>query len=278
MILKRYWFFIFTLCQASSIYAGSMITESEGEACTSADQSKQQVEDLAIIMARRKAAEQIQTFVQSSSAVENFAVLSDVVKSYSNAQVRTLETLEKRWNKQCVSLRIRAEVLPVDLGQTQQDSMLNNPVAPLTVKLWTNQESFKPNDNMLFYVKANKPFFGRLVYTNVDGEILQILPNPIRLNDFFQGGVVYQIPNGKDQFELTVTPPLGTEKATLYASTAPLGKLEVEDVGSVYSVANTGDEVAQRTRGLRLTMRTAGSQTKKVTGNKKRSVAEFDEY
>ena len=66
-------------------------------------------------------------------------------------------------------------------------------------------------------MKGNKPFYVRVVYEDADGSILQLLPNPYRQDNYFNGGVVYEIPSGNDRFELEVSPPFGEENIVVYA-------------------------------------------------------------
>ena len=54
--------------------------------------------------------------------------------------------------------------------------------------------------------------------------MVQILPNPYRNENYFQGGAVYEIPSGNDRFDLEISPPFGKENITVYASTSPLGQ------------------------------------------------------
>jgi len=81
---------------------------------------------------------------------------------------------------------------------------------------------------------------------------VQILPNPYRKDNYFQGGVIYEIPSGPDRFELEVTPPFGEESFIVYASTGELGSLELEQAGGVYKVRTTLDDAGEKTRGIRI--------------------------
>jgi len=91
-----------------------------------------------------------------------------------------------------------------------------------------------------------------VLYRQADGSLVQILPNPYRRDNYFQGGVVYEIPSGPDRFELEVTPPFGEESFIIYAGTGELGSLELEEVGSVYKVKTSPDSVGEKTRGIKI--------------------------
>ncbi len=101
-------------------------------------------------------------------------------------------------------------------------------------------------------MKGNKPFYARLLYRQTDGSLVQILPNPYRKENYFQGGVVYEVPSGPDNFELKVTPPFGEEHIILYASTQDLGDIELEVSGGVYTVKTLSKGLGDRIRGIKI--------------------------
>ena len=58
-------------------------------------------------------------------------------------------------------------------------------------------------------MRGNKPFYAKVIYKETTGNLIQILPNPYRKDNYFNGGVIYEIPSGNDKFELEVNPPFG---------------------------------------------------------------------
>jgi len=157
---------------------------------------------------------------------------------------------------------------------------LDDPTAPLAVKIWTSQPTYSAGESMKIYIKGNKPFYGRLIYTDAQNNPLQLLPNPYRTDNYFQGGVIYEVPTGTDKFDLTVQPPYGSETLTLYGSTNPLGAIETADAGSVYQVKEKGTEIAAKTRGIAINVGNtpvSGSTPGTTPPPRKNQVAEFDE-
>ncbi len=150
--------------------------------------------------------------------------------------------------------------------------MLDDPTAPLTVKVWTSQEVYSDGDTMKIYVRANKPFFGRLVYADAGGTNYQILPNPYRSTNYFNGGVIYEYPTGEDNFQLNVQGPFGKEKIHLFASTSELGSVESDNLGPVLEIKEKPAEIAKKTRGISISKK---SEAK--ADNSKSSLAEFAE-
>ncbi len=231
----------------------SSIVEARGESCDDSLSSAQN-RQLALTDARRNAAEAAQTSVKSFSKVDNYLLVEDLIESYSEANVETLTILSEQSNGSCIAISIRAEVTPQkNLDQKFiTEELLADPTIPLTVKLWSGKPTYGISESMAIYIKSNKPFYGRLLYTMNDGTTLQLLPNPYRSDNYFLGQVLYTVPSGEDVFRLTVTPPVGTEKLTLYASTAPLGDIDKTATSGLYLVNNEPKVLSNKTRGLKI--------------------------
>jgi hypothetical protein len=262
---------------AVEAYSGqSTIIEAQGYACMGMDKSRQQTEQAATAEAKRNAASLAVTYVKSETRVKDFQVEEDMLNAYSRAAVTVLETLENKWVKdelagECFRARIKAEVIPDEKAMKDaagSKSLSEDPGLPLQVSLSLGKNEYRSGEKMKVYLKGNKPFYARVLYRNAKGEFLQLLPNPYREDNYFHGGVVYEIPAGGDRYELEVTPPFGEEGIVLYASTSPLGGIRLEKEGAVYQVKTEPDEIGIRTRGVKIT----GS-----TGEKKQAASEFYE-
>ncbi|TET95441.1 MAG: DUF4384 domain-containing protein [Desulfobacteraceae bacterium] len=90
----------------------------------------------------------------------------------------------------------------------KEKALLDEPNAPLTVNLWTDKERYQIGEKIKIYLKGNKPFYARIVYHDAVDRLIQLMPNPYRSENYFNGGVIYEIPSGRDKFELEVSPPL----------------------------------------------------------------------
>lgn len=254
LLCAIYTYFIFI----SPLYAfQSSITESEGYACMGEDRTKRQTEETALQDAKKKAIEQVSTYIQSETQVKDFELQKDIVNAYANATVKIL-SLTGRWDSEppkvgdCYRINIKAEVIPDELAirKISETKDLDDPSLPLKAKIWTEKKEFKKGEKIKIYFKGNKPFYARIIYKQADGNLIQILPNPYREDNYFQGGVVYEIPSGPDRFELEVTPPFGEEDIILYASTASLGSIDLEKAESVYLVKSK--DLSEKTRGIKI--------------------------
>jgi hypothetical protein len=96
----------------------------------------------------------------------------------------------------------------------------------------------------------------------VNGELLQLLPNPYRKDHYFNGGVIYEIPSGPDRFEMEVTPPFGPENIIVYASTSPLGEINTAPAGGVYKIKTESEKVGERSRAVSLVQKNPEQKTK----------------
>ncbi|MEN6360036.1 MAG: DUF4384 domain-containing protein, partial [Smithella sp.] len=112
---------------------------------------------------------------------------------------------------------------------------------------------YHAGEKIKIYLKGNKPFFARVIYRDAAKNSLQLLPNPYRQDNYFQGGVIYEIPSGNDKFELEVNPPFGEENIMVYASVSELGDLNLKEEGSVYTVKTKSKDIGIKTRGVKIT-------------------------
>ena len=239
--------------------AQSTITEAEGQACMGEDKSRKQTESEAYANTKRKAAENASTYIRSETKVKNMELENDLIDAYANATIKVIQVLEKGWFKdpasgECYRLKIKAEVIPDDKALTKlfKEENSEDPSAPLKVRLWTDKKEYGQSEKIKIFIKGNKPFYARILYRDSRGKILQLLPNPYRSDNYFQGAVIYEIPSGSDRFELEVSPPFGEENIIVYASSSPLGDLGLKDEGPVYKVTTRATDIGQKTRGIKI--------------------------
>jgi len=253
------------LVYSTNLYAiQSTITETGGYSCAGEDKSRKQTEQDALTEAKRLAVENALAYIKSETKVKNYQVENDVVQAYSNATVKVIEIKERKWYKDersgdCYKVKFKAEIIPDEKAineLAQKKEFADDPTLPLTVKMWTEKNEYKGKEKIKIFLKGNKPFFARVLYTNVQGESLQILPNRYRQDNYFNGGVIYEIPSGNDPFDLEVTPPFGDEKIIIYASSTELGKINVKPAGVFYKIKTKADDVGVSTRGLQLKEKT----------------------
>jgi hypothetical protein len=255
----------------------SMIVESEGYACMGEDKSRKQTELASLQDAKRNASESAETHIRSETSLKDAMLEKDLVSAYASAQVRVLQELFKEWYQDaklgdCYRVRLRAEVVPDGLAlaalASKGESLEDNPTAPLRVRVWTDSPGYAAGESVRLYLKGNKPFYARVVYRQADGALVQLLPNPYRRSNHFEGGTVYELPSGEDRYAMEIGAPFGREQVTVYASTAPGGDPELEAAGKVYLVKTKAADLPAVTRGIRLTQ---------MQGAKKASAAEFAE-
>lgn len=250
---------------SNNLYAAqSAITEAEGYSCAGDDKSRKQTEQESLVDAKRNAVENAVAYVKSETKVKDFQIEKDVVDAYSNATVKVIEIKERKWYKDersgdCYKIKIKAEVIPDEKAMSSlaaNTETADDPSLPLNVKIWTDKKQYKNKEQIKILLKGNRPFYARVLYVNVKGESLQLLPNPSRSDNYFNGGIVYEIPSGNDRFELEVNPPFGEEKILVYASSTELGKINLQSAGSVYEVKTKAKDVGMQTRGIQLKEKT----------------------
>jgi hypothetical protein len=269
--MKKIFLALLLLISVSSpLCAGqSTIVDVEGNACMGDDRSRRQTEQAAMADAKRNAAERAMTYLKSETQVKDLAVEKDLIHAYAQATVKVIQELEKSWIKDpnsgdCYRIRIKAEIVPDEKAMekaSRTKELADDPAAPLKVKIWTDRQAYRQGEKVKIYLMGNKPFYSRVLYRDVRGETVQLLPNPYRSNAYFNGGTIYEIPSGDDRFDLEVSPPFGEENIIVYGSTTELGTIETKAEGSVYRVMTRSQEMGEKVRGVTIT----GKQDKAAT-------------
>lgn len=253
--------------------AQSTITESEGYACMGEDKSRKQAEQTAMTDAKRKAVENVMSYIKSETKVKDFQLEKDVIEAYANASVKIIQEIEKGWYKDatmgdCFKIKIKAEIVPDEKAMEKvSKGAADDPSAPLSVNIWTGKKEYKNSEKIKVYIKGNKPFYARVVYKDAGGQLVQLLPNPYRSNNYFNGGVIYEIPSGEDRFELEVSPPFGSEGIIVYASSSQVGEIDLKASGGVYEIKTKAKDIGDKTRGVVITEK----------GGEKKEPSEFSE-
>lgn len=239
----------------------SIILDTDGYACMGDDKSRKQTETTAFTDAKRKASESAITYIQAETHLKDALLEKDLLSAYTNSQVKVIQEFLKEWYQEgslgdCYRVKLKVEVVPDEqsmkkAAKKKTDELLDDPAAPLSVKVWSDKAKYGQGEKIRIFVKGNRPFYGRVVYQDASGALIQILPNPFRQNSYFNGGTVYEIPSGEDRFDLEVAPPFGVERITLYASTSPMGDVNLSAAGGVYTVKAKADELASGTRGVK---------------------------
>ena len=260
----------FGVFAGSALYAGqSTITVADGSSCMGDDKSIKQTENDALTNAKRRAAEFASTYLKSETRVKDFQVEKDLASAYANANIRIVEEIEKNWYTdpglgRCFKIKIKAEVVPDDKAMAQlakgDGGVLDDPSAPLNVQAWTDKKAYKQAERIKVYIKGNKPFYARVLYQDAKGNLLQILPNPYRKDNYFNGGIVYEIPSGNDNFNLDVGAPFGDENIIIYSSSSPLGDIGLQSAGAVYEVKTAREDVGIKTRGIKILEKNEGGR------------------
>lgn len=238
--------------------AQSTITDAEGYACMGEDKSRKQTEQAALADAKRNAAEYALTYLKSETLVKDYELQKDLIRAYANASIKMIQEIEKKWYKdeslgECFKTRIKAEVIPDEKAMdrvSKSKGVADDPSAPLAINLWTDKKEYKTGEKIKVYVKGNKPFYARVVYKDAGGKMVQLLPNPFRSSNYFNGGVIYEIPSGEDRFELEVSPPFGNENIVVYASSSQVGDIDVKATGGVYEIKTKAEDIGEKTRGV----------------------------
>ncbi|MBN1603319.1 MAG: DUF4384 domain-containing protein [Chitinispirillaceae bacterium] len=258
-------FMIIVVFMTRSIFAqaeevgdrNSTIVEADGYAFLSGDKTINELREEALQNAKRSALEMGETHVRSYTKVENFQLEYDIVVSEAEGKVQILEqkdhgvTADQRYH-----VWIKAEVTFILRSASDRDksNIINHSYLPLHVILKTDKKEYCDRDQIQISIVGNKDFYARIVYETAVGELLQLFPNQHRQDALIKGGQKVNIPDDTDTFVLeAIGPPYGKEKIILYASTADLGDVDLDEYGSdFFKIKEDVTTVSKLTRGIKI--------------------------
>jgi len=257
--------------------AQSAIVVAEGYSCLGVDKSRRDTEKEARTEARRNAVEQAKTLIKSQTKMKDFQLEQDLVEAYAQAKVTVVEELKEGagWYREaaagdCYRYRIKAEVAPDSKALEQlakKAELTDDPAAPLNVRIWTDRKEYRQGQHVRIFLQGNRPFYARILYRDAAGRTIQLLPNPYRRDNYFHGGVTYELPEGdKDRYHLEVSPPFGGEELILHAGAVQLGDLDLVAAGDVYGVKTRSADIGIKSRGVKIVGGPAGDKAGATTG------------
>lgn len=102
------------------------------------------------------------------------------------------------------------------------------------------------------FLKANRDCYVRVVYQQVDGTRVQILPNQFQRTGRLDAGVATRIPGEGSGFELRVSEPFGSEIVQVFASTEPFDLGEAAPEGPFTRLDASLQTMTRQFRGIRV--------------------------
>jgi hypothetical protein len=224
----------------------SEIVEIVTSVATTGDAGDVKSDDPAIVKARQEAFDKVRGMLPADGPL---AVRAD--RGLDDARIVSIDPVIGPDGKTAYRVLIEVMVYP---NRIPTPAAPPSPEDPLTVQIRADRHDYAEGDEIVVLLKGNKDFYGRVTYTDAKGEVVQVLPNDYRANAQFSANTEYRLPDLGDRFKLKVTPPFGVEKFTLYASTSPLGdvQLKASGDGSGLRTGRSEEEVAVATRGLKV--------------------------
>lgn len=241
----------------------SSIHAVDGYAYLSDNLTLSEIRVAALSDAKRKALEMSKTYIQSKTKVEDFVVTYDLIWSEAEGAVSILEQKDFGIEENSrYHVWIKAEIEYGLKPKSKETPVANVSLGGLlTVKIWTTRKNYKQGEGIQIFIQGNRNYYARIVNISSNGEIIQLLPNAYRRINYFEAGKVYQIPDQGDRFALTVSPPYGEDQIVVYASEAPLGQVDLQQLEQgLARYQGTRSALSARTRGIAVTPATPGNE------------------
>lgn len=217
----------------------SLLVGAQGSAALEAGKSRAEVEALALAEAKRLGLAKARAHLASATGGTS--------EGEGGIDLELLGEPSSLWSGDTCQVRIRGEVR---LQPRVLEALTKH--KPLEVRLWTSRPTYRQGEHIQVFLLGSKPFQARLLYQDAEGKTLQLLPNPYRKAHAYPGGATVAVPAGEDRFQITVAPPFGAERLVLFASTAPLGDLAVENLGAVFGSRALPVEASRHSRSVKV--------------------------
>lgn len=88
-----------------------------------------------------------------------------------------------------------------------------------------DQQTFEAGDQISFLVTLDRDAYLLMIYEDANHNLVQVIPNRHRNNNFYKNGLFIAVPNRDDPFRFVVKPPFGQETLWVFASSRPLPTL-----------------------------------------------------
>ncbi|MEW6026500.1 MAG: serine/threonine-protein kinase [Planctomycetota bacterium] len=101
----------------------------------------------------------------------------------------------------------------------------------LKVKVWINdgkEQVYKEGEVLKFHFRSNKDGYIYLYHMDAAGEVKMLFPNGYNSDNRIRADQIYTIPDSKMNFDITVTPPFGTEKVKAIVSLQPIKDMDAK--------------------------------------------------
>ncbi len=95
---------------------------------------------------------------------------------------------------------------------------------PLEIELWAdrdNEDTYYEGENITLYFRANRDAYVALYNIDARGQVFLLYPQAPEAPHFVRGGVTYELPDRRDDYDFWVTGPPGVEFVQAVASLRP---------------------------------------------------------
>jgi len=219
------------LCYVQPLHARrSIIIEAKGQECAPKGAFTAKTEEQSLNNAIADAHRRVVQYVLDLAGLKDTSPQGrELTELYTQAPVMGLQVLKKRKSggyasgRKCAYVDIKAQIAPDEKVEARLQQLTGEgATAPLLIKVWTERKVYYLGETVKFFVQANKPFYGSILYKDAANGLSQIFPNEYHRDSYFESNKVYTFPT-EGEYGIKVAPPaFGEEWITVYAATAPL--------------------------------------------------------
>jgi hypothetical protein len=118
-----------------------------------------------------------------------------------------------------------------------------------------DKQTFREGDRLSFLVTLDQDAYLLMIYEDAAHNLIQVIPNEHRDNNYFESGLFIAVPGGKDPFRFVVKRPFGQETLWVFASDKPFPTLQGK------SLANGLKQLSQNLSAVKATLQRHASQS-----------------
>lgn len=143
--------------------------------------------------------------------------------------------------RDAIPYTIRPPILDPDLPKP--------PTNGIPIKIWTERGDgglYVEGERFTAYVQSETDCYLRLLYRQVDGQVIQIFPNRLSGDERVTAGQVYAIPDIDDSYDFVINGPFGVEYLIAVASATPFPRLQGREINGGVLLHGTAKDAIQR--------------------------------
>jgi len=168
--------------------------------------------------------------------------------------------------RQCIECAAKKIPAGIEMApQTNDFIKLKNSLSGFQIRVWSEHEGnaartrdievvpknefsqYAIGESITLYFQSTEDCYVYFFNLGPTGNLTQLLPNKLTMDNFVKRGVCYKFPDKKAGFKWVLKKPIGTEVIKVFATLIPVDISIISETGSLFSKIETRDIVTMAT-------------------------------